>query len=106
MLAEGRETIGTTLLNAEPDAIVKMPGDSWAPFWLSLFLFLLFACLLAQAWWAALAMTALAAGSLLVQEAGGLVGDFAGESGYFDSGEIVAGNPKVFAQLLALVSSV
>jgi myo-inositol-1(or 4)-monophosphatase len=48
----------------------------------------------------------LAAGSLLVQEAGGLVGDFNGDSGYFESGEIVAGNPRVFAQLLGLVSSV
>ena len=48
----------------------------------------------------------LAAGSLLVQEAGGLVGDFAGDSGYFESGEIVAGSPKVFAQLLGLIASV
>lgn len=47
----------------------------------------------------------MAAGSLLVQEAGGLVGDFGGESGYMEAGEIVAGNPKVFAQLLALVSA-
>ncbi|MBL8383487.1 MAG: inositol monophosphatase [Burkholderiales bacterium] len=45
-----------------------------------------------------------AAGSLLIQEAGGLVGDFAGNSGYMESGEIVAGNPKVFAQLLALIA--
>ncbi len=48
----------------------------------------------------------LAAGSLLVSEAGGLVGDFAGESGYFESGEIVAASPKVFAQLLGLINSV
>ena len=47
----------------------------------------------------------MAAGSLLVQEAGGLVGDFTGEPGYFDSGEIVAGNPKVFAQLLTVLAS-
>lgn len=47
----------------------------------------------------------LAAGSLLVLEAGGLVGDFAGESGYFESGEIVAGNAKVFAQLLSLITT-
>ena len=47
----------------------------------------------------------MAAGSLLVQESGGLVGDFSGESKYLESGEIVAGNAKVFAQLLALVAS-
>ncbi len=42
----------------------------------------------------------IAAGCLLVQEAGGLVSDFTGESGYLDHGHVVAGNPKVFAQLL------
>jgi myo-inositol-1(or 4)-monophosphatase len=48
----------------------------------------------------------MAAGVLLVTEAGGLVGDFRGEPGYMASGEIVVGNPKVFAQLVQLVSSV
>jgi myo-inositol-1(or 4)-monophosphatase len=42
----------------------------------------------------------MAAGALLVQEAGGLVGDFRGEPDYLASGRIVAGNPKIFAQLL------
>ena len=42
----------------------------------------------------------IAAGCLLVQEAGGLVGDFTGEETYLKSGHIVAGNPKVFVQLL------
>ena len=42
----------------------------------------------------------MAAGALLIQEAGGLVGDLEGESGYLESGSIVAGNPKIFAQLL------
>jgi len=46
-----------------------------------------------------------AAGSLLIQEAGGLVGDFSGEGGYLESGEVVAGSPKVFAQLLALIAN-
>ena len=43
----------------------------------------------------------MAAGALLIQEAGGLVGDFAGEPGYLESGDIAAGTPKVFAQLLS-----
>ena len=47
----------------------------------------------------------IAAGSLLIQEAGGLVGDFSGEGGYLESGEVVAGSPKVFAQLLGLIAS-
>lgn len=45
----------------------------------------------------------IAAGSLLVLEAGGLVTDFDGESNYLQSGEIVAGTPKVFGQLLPVV---
>ena len=42
----------------------------------------------------------IAAGCLLIKEAGGLVSDFTGEDGYLKSGHVVAGTPKVFAQLL------
>ena len=42
----------------------------------------------------------MAAGSLLITEAGGLVGDFEGNSTYLESGNIVAANPKVFSQLI------
>src|SRR5438093_253180 len=42
----------------------------------------------------------MAAGALLIQEAGGLVGDFSGEARYMQSGDISAATPKVFAQLL------
>jgi len=42
----------------------------------------------------------MAAGALLIQEAGGLVGDFSGDAGYLQSGDIAAGTPKVFPQLL------
>ena len=42
----------------------------------------------------------MAAGALLIKEAGGLVGDLEGETGYLESGRIVAGNPKIFVQLL------
>lgn len=48
----------------------------------------------------------MAAGILLVTEAGGLVGNFSGETGYMESGEIIAGNPRVFAQLVQIISSV
>ena len=47
----------------------------------------------------------MAAGALLIQEAGGLVSDLAGESGYLDSGNVVAGAPKIFGQLLPIVQS-
>ena len=42
----------------------------------------------------------IAAGCLLIKEAGGLVGDFQGNDGYLQSGNVVAGNPKIFTQLL------
>jgi myo-inositol-1(or 4)-monophosphatase len=45
----------------------------------------------------------LAAGSLLVQEAGGLVGDFAGEQRFLETGHILAATPKIFPQMLALM---
>jgi myo-inositol-1(or 4)-monophosphatase len=46
----------------------------------------------------------IAAGSLLITEAGGLVGDLQGNDHYLESGNIVAGAPKVFAQLLPLLA--
>jgi myo-inositol-1(or 4)-monophosphatase len=45
-----------------------------------------------------------AAGSLLITEAGGIVGTFAGESDYLYKGDIIAGNPKVFAQMVGHLS--
>src|SRR4029079_4569181 len=42
----------------------------------------------------------MAAGALMVQEAGGLVGDLAGEPGFLEKGDIAAATPKVFADLL------
>ncbi|MCQ3925633.1 MAG: inositol monophosphatase [Rhodocyclaceae bacterium] len=46
----------------------------------------------------------MAAGALLITEAGGLVGDLAGEQNYLETGNIVGGNPKVFAQLLQIIA--
>lgn len=42
----------------------------------------------------------IAAGSLLVTEAGGLVGDFLGDGQYLQSGDILAATPKIFAHLV------
>ena len=46
----------------------------------------------------------IAAGALLVQEAGGLVGDFEGNESWLETGNIIAGNPKVFGQILQVLS--
>ena len=51
LLANGRETIATTILDAEGDAILRMPGDSVLPLVLSVALLALFAALLLHAWW-------------------------------------------------------
>ena len=45
----------------------------------------------------------MAAGALLIREAGGLVGDFAGEDRFLESGRIAASNGKIFAALLKLL---
>jgi myo-inositol-1(or 4)-monophosphatase len=42
----------------------------------------------------------MAAGALLIQEAGGLVGDLGGGAEHLERGEIAAGTPKVLPQLL------
>lgn len=47
----------------------------------------------------------MAAGALLILEAGGLIADFEGEDRYLETGNVVGGNPKVFAQLLQVIQS-
>lgn len=42
----------------------------------------------------------MAAGVLLVQESGGLVGDLRGENTHMDSGDVLAANPKLFKEML------
>ncbi len=45
----------------------------------------------------------IAAGSLLVTEAGGLIGNFTGESDYLYQREVIAGSPKIYGQLVAML---
>ena len=45
----------------------------------------------------------MAAGALLVTEAGGLVGNFTGEADYLHQRECLAANPKVYGQLVGLL---
>lgn len=44
----------------------------------------------------------IAAGSLIVQEAGGIVTDLHGDNSWLETGDIVAASPKVLAQLLQI----
>jgi myo-inositol-1(or 4)-monophosphatase len=45
----------------------------------------------------------IAAGSLLITEAGGLVGDLEGNDTWMETGNIVAATPKVFVELLKVI---
>ena len=50
LLNRGRETVGTTALDAEPDVVLEMPGDSLAPLWLAIALAVLACGLLFHSW--------------------------------------------------------
>jgi myo-inositol-1(or 4)-monophosphatase len=45
-----------------------------------------------------------AAGSLLIQEAGGLIGDLAGDADFLEGGQVIAATPKVFPQMVAALA--
>lgn len=45
----------------------------------------------------------IAAGALLVTEAGGLVGNFTGEADFLEQKECLAGNPRIYGQLVTLL---
>ncbi len=46
----------------------------------------------------------IAAGALIIKEAGGRISDFHGGDGYLQSGNVVAGNPKIYAALSKLLA--
>lgn len=49
----------------------------------------------------------IAAGSLMITEAGGIVGNYMGDTGesdFLEKGEIVAGNAKLYAQMMRILS--
>ena len=47
----------------------------------------------------------MAAGSLMVTEAGGLVGNFTGEADYLFQGEVIAGAPRIYGQLVNILKA-
>ncbi|QAZ38648.1 inositol monophosphatase [Methylibium sp. Pch-M] len=66
-------------------------------------------CYVAAGWYDGFFETGLnpwdiAAGSLIITEAGGLIGNFTGESDFLYQREIVAGNPKIYAQLVSILA--
>jgi myo-inositol-1(or 4)-monophosphatase len=65
-------------------------------------------CYVAAGWYDGFFETGLspwdmAAGSLLITEAGGLIGNFTGEADFLYQREAVAGNPKIYGQLVQLL---
>jgi myo-inositol-1(or 4)-monophosphatase len=48
----------------------------------------------------------IAAGALLIKEAGGLISDFKGEENYLKNGNVIAGNPKIFKTILQVVQPI
>jgi myo-inositol-1(or 4)-monophosphatase len=66
-------------------------------------------CYVAAGWYDGFFETGLspwdiAGGALMITEAGGLIGNFTGESDYLYQREVVAGNPKVYAQLVSILA--
>ena len=66
-------------------------------------------CYVAAGWYDGFFETGLspwdvAAGSLIITEAGGLIGNFTGEDDYLYQREVVAGNPKIYAQLVQILA--
>jgi len=66
-------------------------------------------CYVAAGWYDAFFETGLspwdvAAGSLIVTEAGGLVGNFTGVSQFLHQREVLAGSPKIYGQLVHLLA--
>ena len=66
-------------------------------------------CYVAAGWYDGFFETGLspwdiAAGSLIITEAGGLIGNFTGDADYLYQREIVAGNPKIYAQLVNILT--
>jgi cytochrome c oxidase subunit I len=66
LLDRGRETIGTSPLDGEPNLILEMPADTIAPFALAMAMMVLFTGALLHAWWLAGLGVAGCAGALVL----------------------------------------
>lgn len=54
-------------------------------------------------WESGLSQWDMAAGALLIQEAGGLISDFKGGHDFLENGQVVTGNPKCFKAVLQTI---
>ena len=45
----------------------------------------------------------LAAGALIVREAGGLVTDYSGDGHFLENGQVVCGNPRIVSDMLRVI---
>jgi len=66
-------------------------------------------CYVAAGWYDGFFETGLnpwdvAAGALMITEAGGLIGNFTGEADFLHQREVVAGTPKIYGQLVQMLS--
>jgi myo-inositol-1(or 4)-monophosphatase len=66
-------------------------------------------CYVAAGWYDGFFETGLspwdiAAASLVITEAGGLIGNFTGEADFLYQREVVAGNPKIYGQLVQMLA--
>ena len=57
-------------------------------------------------WEFVLAPWDIAAGALLIEEAGGVITDFLGEDNYLESGNVLTGAPDIHAELLEVIQTV
>jgi myo-inositol-1(or 4)-monophosphatase len=57
-------------------------------------------------WELGLSIWDIAAGALLIREAGGRISDFEGGDGFLESGNVVAGNPKIYVALSKLLAPI
>ncbi len=92
---DGETAVARKLM--ETRAIMRQPGSA------ALELAYIAAGRMDAMWMRELSIWDFAAGAILVTEAGGLIGDFAGGAGYMKSGNVVAGSPKCFKHLTILV---
>ena len=94
-VAEAQGRVYTQLI--EERAILRQPGSA------ALDLAYIASGKLDGMWMKNLQLWDMAAGALMVQESGGLLGDFSGGGNHLKSGNIIAAGPKVFKVLTPIV---
>jgi myo-inositol-1(or 4)-monophosphatase len=100
----GRVSVGTDTYLAMLKAVIESTAGVRRPGAAALDLCYVAAGRLDGFWELGLKTWDMAAGSLIIREAGGRVSDLDGGDGYLNSGNIIAGNPKIYAALSKLLA--